>query len=248
MHRHAAALAAALVAACSPDVASHDARADTAPRRPVVVELFSSEGCSSCPPADAVLRRLDREQPVSGAEVIALELHVDYWNDLGWADPFSSPAFSARQRGYARALGLHGVYTPQMVVDGGAELNGSDAAGARRAIAAAEAAPKVDVALAKDGARVVVTAGAADGAEALFALTEAELATAVPRGENAGATLQHGPVVRELVRLGPTGAAPTRFVVTPNLGGVRVENARAVAFVQRARDLRIVGAASMPLR
>ena len=112
---------------------------------PVLVELFTSEGCSSCPPADALLAKLDAAQPVAGARVIVLSEHVTYWNSLGWRDPFSSDAMTERQHQYADRFGLSDVYTPQAVVDGAAELVGSDGRAMLQAITKAAATAKVEV-------------------------------------------------------------------------------------------------------
>src|SRR6202521_2208877 len=114
---------------------------------PVLVELFTSEGCSSCPPADALLSRLGRTQPVRGADIIALEEHVDYWDRLGWKDPFSSEAATARQGEYGQAFGGRQVYTPQMIVDGHAQFVGSSESAALRAIRTAAQLPKPDIQL-----------------------------------------------------------------------------------------------------
>ena len=112
---------------------------------PVLVELFTSEGCSSCPPADAMLAKLDRLQPVAGAQVIVMEEHVDYWNHDGWIDKYSSSALTQRQDGYKSRFRINDVYTPQMVVDGSTQFLGSDAKAAVHAIEEARSKPKVGV-------------------------------------------------------------------------------------------------------
>src|SRR6202166_246145 len=114
---------------------------DATARTPVLVELFTSEGCSDCPPGDALLKKLDRSQPVRNAELVVLSEHVDYWNDIGWKDPYSSREFSLRQSDYAHRFRLDSAYTPQMVVDGDAQFVGSDE---RRAIQAFGGAATVE--------------------------------------------------------------------------------------------------------
>lgn len=189
----AAVLGAALAAAPAPAAT------------PVLVELFTSEGCSSCPPADRLLARLAGPRSVPGVLVVPLALHVDYWDRLGWKDPFSSAVFTWRQEEYAVRLGSAGrVYTPQIVVDGLRELVGSDEAAARRAIEAAAREPKAfaRVVPGEGGQLRVTVAGAAPGAAVVLAVTEDPPASDVTRGENAGKTLAHLAVARELRVLG----------------------------------------------
>lgn len=219
---------------------------------PIVVELFSSEGCSSCPPADVLLDRLARQQSVPGAEILAIEQHVDYWNNLGWKDPFSSASYSERQYGYADAFGRDGVYTPQMIVDGQAEFTGSNGRRAEEEIATAARRPhaKVTLTQGQGGLNVSVmdlpplTPG--DTAELWLALTEGDLSTQVPRGENAGRLLRHAPIARELRRVGtvlPDGYRG-EIKLAPPASWPRL---RAVVFVQEARKHRILGAAALRL-
>jgi hypothetical protein len=224
------------------------------PRTPVVVELFTSEGCSSCPPADNVLARLERYPPDPAIEVIALSEHVDYWNQLGWQDRFSSPLFSARQQDYGRAMRLTSVYTPQMVVNGRAELVGSDAARAAREIRQAAQEPRaaVEISLASpDTLRLKVESLPPGTREAdiLLAVAESGIESNVAGGENNGRRLRHTGVVRSLVSLGrlTTGkagaySADARLNLSPEW---RRDNLKLVLFVQDRTSRRILGAATL---
>jgi len=127
------------------------------PKVPVLVELFTSEGCSSCPPADKLLARLQRQQPAAGALIIPLSEHVDYWDGASWRDPFSSPAFTARQGAYVRALRAQDTYTPEMVVDGQAEFVGSDEDAALNSISAAAEVRKAKVEVSVSGDNILDT-------------------------------------------------------------------------------------------
>src|SRR5690606_22101538 len=165
------------------------ARAEPAPQ-PVLVELFTSQGCSSCPPADAFLAEL-AERP----GVLALSYHVDYWNYIGWTDPFSSPAATARQRAYGKTLGSRVAYTPQMVVGGRHDAVGSHREAVEQAIAAAAASPHVALVIAGDdatGYRAVLPATALDmPARIWLVLFDGSHETTVTRGENTGRTIEN---------------------------------------------------------
>ncbi len=239
-----------VLAVASAFAAHRPAPRPAAGRVPVVVELFTSEGCSSCPAADAALRELESAQSVPGAEVIALGQHVDYWNRLGWKDPFSSAQFTDRQRAYAAGFGT-GSYTPQAVVNGRYELVGGNRPALVAAIAKAAQGPRATVRLARTaGALTVQVADLPAGTKAatvLLAITETGLSTQVGRGENAGRLLRHAAVVRELRPLGTvsgSGAFTAPLALRPEW---RAPNLRAVVLVQDAATRRIVGAAGLPL-
>ena len=175
---------------------------------PVLVELFTSEGCSSCPPADNLLARLEKEQPVPGVETIVLSQHVDYWDQLGWRDPFSNALFTRRQSAYARSIGTGGNYTPQMVVDGKVEFVGSDTRRALTAITDAGKKHKLALRLTSgertaDAWTVHIDLDAVpESAEVLVALVDPSAASQVARGENGGRQLRHVAVVRSLTTAG----------------------------------------------
>ena len=221
-------------------------------RVPVLVELFTSEGCSSCPPADTALARLLEEQPVPGARIIALGEHVDYWDDLGWKDPFSSTAFSQRQISYARRLQLSGPYTPQLVIGGRSQVLGSDSAAARAAIAAQSRSQDGKVALhvvSQSSGSIVLNVeahwNAGVEAEVVIAAVEDRATTTVTRGENAGRTLTHVAVVRSMSVLGTARGAFSGRVTLDRSGSFGAR--RTVAFVQERGGGRVHGVESIDL-
>jgi len=235
-------------------VSSAGERTPPGPPVPVLVELYTSEGCSSCPSADRLLSNWAETQPVEGVQAVVLGFHVDYWNSLGWADPFSNADFTERQGVANQALGRDGAFTPQAVVSGRASVVGSDDSGLRRALQAARSLPaaRVDVSAArKDGAlevkatvREAPAPAAGDVAEVWAAVTESGLSTDVKRGENAGRTLRHAPVVRRLVRLGQLpseGMMSARISLEPSW---HPERLTVVAFVQARQRREILGVAT----
>ena len=242
----------------APDV-KRAASVSTPPDRastPVLVELFTSEGCSSCPPADALLSRLGRTQPVHGANIIILEEHVDYWDRLGWKEPFSSEAATARQNDYGTAFGDIQIYTPQMVVDGRAQFIGSSDADALRAIHAASQIAKPAVQLswaAGDNLAIHIDPQAAgeqrDGEQVFLVIAENMLHSDVRRGENAGRALEHNGVVRQLVPVAIIDSAAAGFSSTVAVPAAREwnrANLGAVVFIQERHSRRVVAAAAIP--
>lgn len=226
----------------------------TKDKSPVLIELFTSEGCSSCPPADKNLMNLDEQQPFADAEVIALSMHVDYWNRLGWTDPFSSPQFSERQGFYSNTFKLGEVYTPQMVVDGQRQFVGSNSDEARKAVSEAVKTPKAKIELsvaADNKLRVKISDLPKHTFSNVFlAVAEDDLSIAVGRGENGGRTLRHTAVVRELKTVGAVKTedssfeTKTEFKLQP---AWKKQNLKLVVFVQIEQTSQIIGAGQIRL-
>jgi hypothetical protein len=252
-----------IVAALSVSMFQSPAKgAGTPPPTPIIVELFTSEGCSDCPPADAVLTRL-ASQPVPGVQIIPLSEHVDYWDKQGWRDPFSSNAFSVRQVEYTSALHVESPYTPQMIVNGHDEFVGSDygAAAAAVAKAARDAARQLHVAVTLDPASGMVVplhiqadSPAGDGlrgaADVFVAVTEDGLGSHVGAGENKGRDLHHTAVVRSLTRIGGIAAKARTWSAGGEVTMERQWKTQAttvVAFVQDHSSRAILGAVSARL-
>lgn len=220
---------------------------NTGKRSPVLVELFTSEGCSSCPPADAALAFLEREQPFMQAEIIALSLHVDYWNNLGWRDEFSSPLYSQRQTVYAQKLKLDSTYTPQMIVDGRFQFVGSNTGEASKAIleAAKSAKANIEAVVRGDALQIKITdAPKHEDASVYLVVAESNLASNVKQGENAGKNLAHASVVRELRPIGKLEAKSAVFETQTSIEknpNWRIENTSYVVFAQENESRKIIG-------
>ena len=235
------------------------------PSRAVVLELFTSEGCSSCPPVEAFLKNLDDLGRVDGIEMIAIEEHVDYWDHLGWKDPFSSHDWTERQEQYSHSFRHDGIYTPQLIVNGLRELVPKSANVVRETISEAAKAPGANLQLSVTGA----SQKAADfsitlsnipaevhSAELWLAVTERNLASNVLRGENQGRNLAHAAVLRKLTRVKfkPSDPANSGEVKTSEVKtsvaldpSWKRENLRFVVFLQEPKTLHIFGAAASSL-
>ena len=257
----AVAAAAVVTAAVARSAPAHPSAAVVPARHIVVAELFTSEGCSSCPPADALLQRISATSPVEGVEVIGLEEHVDYWDNLGWRDPFSSAAFTRRQSDYSDRVFRNGeIYTPQLVVDGAFEAIGSDGGAVRDAIVHAAARPAADVTVAARAsggqAHVEVSVRIPDSiarrktTDIYVALVEDGLTTRVERGENHGRTLPHFAVVRSLKAIGSVPPQATAGSAAADIAfgqDWQPQRVRVIAFAQERDRLNVLGAGSTAL-
>jgi hypothetical protein len=230
-------------------------QASTASRVPVLIELFTSEGCSSCPPADAYIEMLDKSQPLPGVHLIVLSEHVDYWDHDGWKDPYSSHALTDRQTDYGRALGLPTIYTPQIIVDGATILKG-DAQQIKGIYAKAEQEATITVRI--DSASVAPQSppalrahisvdgeGAKHDAEVFVALTLDHAESQITAGENNGKHLAYVSVVEELkkigrLRKGKDFSQDVEFALKPEIDP---HNLRLISFVQQSGPGRVLGVA-----
>jgi hypothetical protein len=203
--------------------------------QPVLVELFTSQGCSSCPPADELLRHIARDPSLRG-RAIPLAFHVDYWDHLGWRDPFSSRTWTQRQAEYVRALHLESAYTPQVVINGSRQMVGSSSTQIYRAIEEeSKRAPEGSVSVRREGENVVIDANAPHGgAELIVVAFEDGASTNVLRGENGGRTLANDSIARDLIRLGEVKGSVEKKIPM---------KLAAVAFLQDVKTRRVLAAA-----
>ena len=223
--------------------------------KPVLVELFTSEGCSDCPPADRLLEELDKSQPIAGAHAIVLSEHVTYWDQQGWRDPFSLEEMTERQKQYVYRFGLQDSYTPQMVIDGTAQFVGNNAQALEAAMQGAAARPKQDLTIGnakwENGTAEFSVRGAVNPGQRLVAVLAADAThSEVARGENAGRTLHHVAVVRVMKEFGGD-ATDGRALKLPGGSLLHKEEAsgpvRLVVFVVDHKTGHVLGAAEQTL-
>ncbi len=224
---------------------------------PVVLQLFTSQGCSSCPPADRLLSRLGERAEYQG-RILPLAFHVDYWNYIGWQDPFSDPAWSRRQEAFAAAAGSSRIYTPQLLINGEVDCNGSDASCVERALRQALARSyswqlALTVEAPSDGSDLAVHlvgeptgAGPLAGPRGFLAVTESGFRTAVGRGENARRTLENDYVVRKLVPFGLRDGRVRETVPLSLAAEWRREQLHLAAWLEDAGSLHVLGAVVAP--
>ena len=218
-----------------------------------VLELFTSQGCSSCPSADRLLGRTITKAKKDGKNIFALSFHVDYWNRLGWTDPFSAKEYSERQNEYASKLRLNSVYTPQMIVNGAREFVGSDESGLNEAVGkslgvnAIAAFKTITATLQNSEAPQVQFSlqGNYAGCNINFALVSLSETTSIKRGENGGLTLTNENVVRQFVTVPASAEGTVSFKSSPIPAG---NNMTIVAYIQNNRDLKIIGAAKAEIK
>ncbi len=217
-------------------------------RQAVLVELFTSEGCPNCPPADKELAFLETEQPMPGADVITLGYHVDYFNDRGWKDEFSNAQYTKRQQLYAARLGAQNLYTPQMIVDGQTQFVGNDQSRLNQAIMRAVATEKPTVNAAADGNTATVTVsgiGSHMAATAVLVIAEDGLTSKPNAGNNRGKILSHVSVVRGLLPFGKISEKATEFsgsVQLPTSAAWKQKNVRYIVYLQEDMSGRIIAA------
>jgi hypothetical protein len=244
-----------LLAASAASSGTHLTAADDTSTAAVLVELFTSEGCSSCPPADALLEKMDALQPIPGTKLIVLSEHVDYWNHDGWTDPFSSASITDRQSAYVRALGLKSPFTPQFLVDGTQELQTHDTQQIVQLLQKAGSAPKVPMRLASvtvaPGNPVIIQGRVESDinsgkhkADVYVAIALDHAESQVLRGENNGRHLSHVAVVTEFTKVGklePGKSFGQDFRVKLKLPGPSPTSLRVVAFAQESGPGKVLG-------
>jgi hypothetical protein len=250
-----------LFALCRNTGMSPTARTMSAPQAPapVLVELFTSEGCSSCPPADELLVKLQADQPIPGVQIIGLEEHVDYWNHDGWMDPYSRAEWTARQQDYTARLKGASPYTPQMVVDGQREFLGNNPNATVDAIRESAQQQKTCIVIAAsvpskgETRRFEVRVGnlpassGQDKAEVWLVVAEEGLPGSAKAGENSGKSWEHAAIVRSMQKIGSAASSSEPFVSSPQIKLKSIwkkDNLRIVMFVQERKTRRVIGVAT----